>query len=78
MKAKLIFTALLMISLSGFSQDTKQDSIDLSKETPQDTLEPFDRSTEKHIEFPNANRPPSNATRPPEPKQKQKATGKKL
>jgi hypothetical protein len=71
MKAIVISVGIMLISLSGFSQNREQDSIRLN-ETPQDTLEPFDRSTEKHIEYPNANRPPSNATPPQEPK-KQKA-----
>ena len=75
----VIFILMLTLSatIANAQQNRKQtDTLQLNqKEIPQDTLEPFDRSDEKHIEFPNPNRPPTNST--PEPPRKEKAIRKK-
>lgn len=63
MRTFLLIFFLTLSSITLFAQETKKDTVTLNrKNIPHDTLEPFDRSSNKHIEIPNPNRPPSNAT----------------
>lgn len=72
MKTLVVTAGILIMCLQGLSAQERKDTVRLNnKQTPHDTLEPFDRSSNKHIDVPNPNRPPSNAT-PPPPKRERK------
>lgn len=71
----IILTASLTVTSA---QELRQDTVQLnSKTTPQDTLAPFDKSSNKHIEVPNPNRPATNAT-PVPPRKEDLAPRKKV